>query len=73
MFNLTTQSWSLVTKTVKMPVHRSGCAVLPNEEILIVGNWDAPYNRSAFTFNVRTSVYTSLPNTTYDQVLCLEA
>ncbi len=68
MFNLTTQAWSRVSSTVKMPVIRSGCSVLPNEEILIVGSWESNYNRSAYTYNVKTNTYTQLPNTTYNQV-----
>ncbi len=68
MFNLTTQAWSVVNSAVKMPVVRSGCSILPNEEILIVGSWEATFKRSAYSYNVKTNVYTQLSSTTYDQV-----
>jgi hypothetical protein len=51
-----------------MPSVRAGCAVLPDDEILIVGSYDATYKRSAYTYNVDFDIWTKLPNTNFDQV-----
>ena len=63
-FNHTTQIWTeLDAATLSMDVFYSGCAVLPNEDILVVGSSNNPYMASLY--NVKENTWTSLGNTTY--------
>ena len=65
-FNHTKQIWTeLDASALTMEVYASGCAVLPNEDILVVGSYNSPYQSSAALYNVKENTWTSLGNTTY--------
>ena len=67
-FNHTTQIWTeLDASAMSMEVYRSGCADLPNEDILVVGSNNSPYQSSAALYNVKENTWTSLGNTTYER------
>jgi hypothetical protein len=64
-FNLTTQSWSVLTTNPPSPLYKSACIVLPTSNILVVGG---VFNvRQAMLYNPATNVWTALPNTNNDQ------
>ena len=67
-FNHTTQIWTeLDASAPPMDVFESGCAVLPNEDILIVGSYNTPYKASAALYNVKENTWISLGSTTYER------
>ena len=67
-FNHTMHLWTkLDSVALSIEVDHSGCAVLPNEDILVVGSYNSPYKASAALYNVKENTWTSLGNTTYER------
>ena len=69
-FNHTTQIWNKFdASAISMEVYHSGCAVLPNEEILVVGSEGRLFTASVALYNVKENTWISLGNTTYARTL----
>jgi len=65
-FHHTTQIWAkLDASSLPMEIETSGCAVLPNEDILVVGSENSPYLNSVALYNVAQNKWRSLGETTY--------
>lgn len=50
-----------------MDIWGSGCAVLPNEDILVLGSGNPDFYRSSAIFNARENTWKFLSNGTYDR------
>ena len=70
-YNLTTGTWSVAKGPAVMPVVRSGCVALSDEEILIAGSWEFDNRRSAYIYHVSNNTYDPHCCTWDDQVLHL--
>jgi N-acetylneuraminic acid mutarotase len=66
-FNLTTQTWSVISYVTPGPrnLDHPGCAVLPNEEILVVGGLNSP--SSTYVYNAIANTWRITANTTSPQ------
>ena len=66
-FNHSSNEWKVLdSSSVPMDVFCSGCAVLPNEDVLVVGSENADVT-SAAVFNVRSNTWKQLPHTSIER------
>jgi hypothetical protein len=66
-FNHTTQLWTEVDRSAPMDIFMSGCEVLPNQNILIVGS-TSPDMHSAALYNVEENKWMSVGDTQYPRL-----
>jgi len=65
-FNHSTQTWTeLDASSAPMDVYNSGCEVLPNQNILVLGSGRAQFSFSSALYNVEENKWTSLGGTNY--------
>jgi len=50
-FNLTTNSWSILTGSPSGFVYYIACIILPNEEVLLIGSYLINEEKTGFLFN----------------------
>ncbi len=63
-FNHSSNTWQVLDSTnVPMDIYLSGCALLPSDEILVVGSEDSDQS-SAALYNIRANTWQKLPETT---------
>jgi hypothetical protein len=63
-FNHSSNTWQVLNSTnVPMDIYLSGCALLPNDEILVVGSEGTPYQSSAALYNVQSNTWKALSET----------
>jgi hypothetical protein len=62
-FSLATQTWSIITANASAPtnLYNPGCAVLPNEEILVVGGVFS--GQATYVYNVVSNTWRATANT----------
>ena len=68
-FNHSTQTWiELDASSAPMDVWVSGCVVLQNQNVLILGSEIDAFSNSSALYNVEENNWTSLGNTNYNRV-----
>ena len=65
-FNLTTQTWSVVTYTTSLYVHKTASITLPSEEVLLLG-FSFGGGRTAYLFNTNTKSFRRISDSNFDQ------
>jgi hypothetical protein len=69
MFNHTTQTWTeMKESSAPFDVCRSGCTVLPNQNVIVLGSNLAEFYSSSALYNVEENKWTSLENTNYNRL-----
>ena len=70
-FNISTQTWTKVADSSQVPIdiYGSGCIVLPNEEILILGSNSPANRRSNALYNVESNIWNLLEDVKHDRSL----
>ncbi len=64
-FNHSSNTWQVLDSTnVPMDMYLSGCALLPSDEILVVGSEQASYESSTALYNIKANSWKELPGTT---------
>jgi len=67
-FNHSTQIWTeLDASSASMDVYVSGCEVLPNQNILVLGSNTAQFINSSALYNVEENKWTSLGDSNYNR------
>ena len=69
MFQVSSQTWKSLDFSAPMEIFTSGCAVLPNEEILVLGSNNQAYRKSAFVYNVLENKWQQVEDSFYDRAL----
>ena len=67
MFDVASQSWRFLDTSAPLIVHGSGCAVLPNGEIIILGSCNDPYRNASFIYNVEKNEWRQVGDSSYDR------
>jgi hypothetical protein len=65
-YDVEAQSWKLLASP-PMDIEYSGCTVLPNGKVLVLGSSSSIYRREAALYDVDKNSWTSLGGTTYDR------
>ncbi len=67
-FNHSSNTWQVLDSTaVPLNIFLSGCALLPSDEILVVGSEQSIYKSSAVLYNIQANSWKELPGTTNDR------
>jgi len=66
-YHISNQSWTTIDTEAPFDVYASGCVVLPNDEILVLGSLIAPYEKSAAVYNVEDNVWTSVNDSSFNR------
>ena len=66
-FQVSSQTWITLDSDAPFDINESGCAVLPTEEILIVGSLIGSYRKSAFIYNVLENEWLQVEDSFYDR------
>ena len=61
------QAWITLDSEAPFNIFASGCAVLPTEEILVVGSYTESYRKSAFIYNVLENKWQQAEDSFYDR------
>ena len=67
-FNHSTQTWSeLDASSAPMDIWHSGCAVLPDQNVIVLGSIFDSYSNSSALYNVRDNKWTSFGESNYSR------
>ena len=65
MFNTSSHTWLSLSSNAPIDIYATGCAVLPNEEIIVVASYDNL--KSAFIYNVLEDKWRQVEDSLYDR------
>ena len=66
-YNVATSTWMTIDSSVPFDIYKSGCVVLPSEEILVVGPASPPNNKYAAIYNVEDNQWTMVQDSSFDR------
>ena len=64
-YHISNQTWTAIDTTIPMDIYGSGCIVLPNDEILVLGSWETAYEKSAAVYNVEDNEWTTVQDSSF--------
>ena len=70
MYQISSQTWKSLNFDAPMEIYTSGCAVLPNKEIIVLGSINQDNWKTAVIYNVLENIWVQAEDSFHDKYSC---